>query len=188
VRDERFLASLPETGATIAARESEVWQLLAADDGYLALCHWNANVDNAWFFTDLRGELRPDGLGLRRPDARRDGVVGRPVGGRAHAAGPASRRAAELFVAEFAAAGGRALDVAHLRTRLFQYIAVMGVAWLLDVPAMLRARLGDPLMGLTRADSRIADDEALRAPLLMLTNVLDLWQRFEFGAMFAELR
>jgi len=58
VRDERFLASLPETGATIAARESEVWQLLAADDGYLALCHWNANVDNAWFFTDLRGELR----------------------------------------------------------------------------------------------------------------------------------
>jgi hypothetical protein len=43
-------------------------------------------------------------------------------------------------------------------------------------------------MGLTRADSRIADDEALRAPLLMLTNVLDLWQRFEFGAMFAELR
>jgi hypothetical protein len=190
VRDERFLASLPETGATIAARESEVWQLLAADDGYLALCHWNANVDNAWFFTDLRGELRCGLMDWR--------CVGRmhvamALWGALSAAEPTLwdrhlDELLELFVAEFAAAGGRALDVAHLRTRLFQYIAVMGVAWLLDVPATLRARLGDPLMGLTRADSRIADDEALRAPLLMLTNVLDLWQRFEFGAMFAELR
>ena len=93
----------------------------------------------------------------------------------------------ELFASEFAAAGGSTLDVPYLRTRLLQYVAVMGVAWLLDVPALLRNRLGDAATGLARTDRRIADDESLRAPLRMLTNVLDLWQRFDFGAMFRDL-
>lgn len=189
VRDERFLAGLPDAGAVIAAREADVWRLLEADDDYVALCHWNANVDNAWFFRDLRGDLQC-------------GLLDWGCVGRMHVAmalwgalcGAESTlwdrhldELLELFVAEFRAAGGPQLDEAHLRTRLLQYAAVMGVTWLLDVPARLRSRLGDPLGGLTRADSRIVGDESLRAPLQMLTNVLDLWQRFDFGAMFADL-
>lgn len=189
VRTEKFLAGLPETGATIAAREPDVWRLLEADDDYLALCHWNANVDNAWYFRDLMNDLQC-------------GLLDWGCVGRMHVAmalwGALSGAEAtlwdrhldellELFVAEFEAAGGPELDVEHLRRRLFQYVAVMGVAWLLDVPARLRDRLGDSLTGLTRADPRIADDEAVRAPLQMLTNVLDLWQRYDFEAVFADL-
>ena len=189
VRDERFLAKLPETATTIAAREPEVWRLLEADADYLALCHWNANVDNAWFFRDLMNDLQC-------------GLLDWGCVGRMHVAmalwGALSGAEAtlwdrhlddllEVFVEEYDDAGGPELDVAHLRTRLFQYVAVMGVAWLLDVPALLSARLGDSLAGLTRADARIADDESLRAPLQMLTNVLDLWQRYDFESIFAEL-
>jgi hypothetical protein len=189
VRDERFLATLPDVGAAIAAGEAEVWRLLEADRDYLALCHWNANVDNAWFFADRRGDLQC-------------GLLDWGCVGRMHVAmalwGALSGAEAtlwdrhldellDLFVAEYGAAGGPVLEAAHLRTRLLQYVAVMGVAWLLDVPALLRARLGDSLAGLTRADPRIADDEALRAPLQMLVNVLDLWQRFDFGAIFGSL-
>lgn len=189
VRDEKFLADIADAGAAIAGHESDVWRLLEDDDEYLALCHWNANVDNAWFFQDLRGQLSC-------------GLLDWGCVGRMHVAmalwGALSAAEStlwdrhldellELFVTEFRAAGGPELDVAHLRTRLLQYIAIMGVAWLIDVPSRLRAKLGDSLGGLTRADPRIVDDEGLRAPLQMLTNVLDLWQRFDFGAMFAKL-
>lgn len=188
VRDEAFLASLPETATRIAAREPDVWRLLEGDDDYLALCHWNANVDNAWFFRDLRGDLACGLLDWGCVSRMHVAMAlwGALCGAEATLWDRHLDELLELFVAEFNAAGGPELDVDHLRTRLFQYVAVMGVAWLLDVPARLRARLGDSLSGLTRADPRIVDDEALRAPLQMLTNVLNLWQRYDFGKLFAD--
>lgn len=189
VRTEAFLAALPEVGTAIAAGEREVWRLLEADHDYLALCHWSANVDNAWFFTDRRGALQCGLLDWGRA-------------GRMHVSMALWRTLSaaestlwdrhldqllESFATEFVAAGGPALDVAHLRTRLLQYAAVTGVRWLLDVPALLRDRLVDSLTGLTRADPRIADDAELRAALQRLVNVLDLWQRFDFGAIFEDL-
>ena len=189
VRADTFLAGLPDEGALIARREPEVWRLLEADDDYLALCHWNANVDNAWFFPDRRGALQC-GL-LDWGCVSRMHVAMALWGALSGAESTLWERhldeLLELFASEFAAAGGSTLDVPYLRTRLLQYVAVMGVAWLLDVPALLRNRLGDAATGLARTDRRIADDESLRAPLRMLTNVLDLWQRFDFGAMFRDL-
>jgi hypothetical protein len=189
VRAQEFLDGLPETGALIAAREADVWRLLESDDDYLALCHWNANVDNAWFFRDRRGELQCGLLDWGCVSRMHVAMAlwGAMSGAEATLWDRHLDELLQLFVAQFGAAGGPPLDVAHLRTRLLQYVAVMGVSWLLDVPALLRSRLGDALAGLTRADPRIADDESLRAPLQMLTNVLDLWQRFDFGGMFREL-
>lgn len=189
VRAESFLAALPETGAAIAAHEPEVWRLMEADADYLALCHWNANVDNAWFFRDIREDLACGLLDWGCVSRMHVAMAlwGALSGAEATLWDRHLDELLALFVAEYSAAGGPDLEVEHLRTRLFHYVAVMGVAWLLDVPALLRARLGDSLAGLTRADARIADDEALRAPLQMLTNVLDLWQRYDFRALFADL-
>ncbi len=60
------------------------------------------------------------------------------------------------------------------------YAAAMGVAWLLDAPALLLSRFGEALPG-SRADPRIRDDESVRAPLQMLTNLLTLWERYRIG-------
>lgn len=188
VRDEAFLAGLPDAARRIAAQEPEVWRLLEADDDYVALCHWNANVDNAWFFRDLRGDLACGLLDWGCVSRMHVAMAlwGALCGAEATLWDRHLDELLDLFVAEFSAAGGPELDVAHLRTTLFQYLAVMSVAWLLDVPSRLRTRLGDSLAGLTRADPRIVNDEALRAPLQMLTNVLNLWQRYDFGGLFAD--
>ena len=37
--------------------EHAVARHLAADTDYVALCHWNANVDNAWFWRDADDAL-----------------------------------------------------------------------------------------------------------------------------------
>jgi hypothetical protein len=56
----------------------------------------------------------------------------------------------------------------------------MGVAWLLDVPALFRKRFGVAAPS-SRKDPRIRDDESVRAPLQMLSNLLNLWERHRVG-------
>ena len=62
------------------------------------------------------------------------------------------------------------------------------MTWLLDVPGLICARLGEPAQSMTRFDPAIKHDEAIRAPLQMLTNVLNLWQTRDVGALLAALR
>jgi hypothetical protein len=71
------------------------------------------------------------------------------------------------FVGEVECFGGQRLDPDRLRRHTLLYAAVMGVAWLLDVPALIRARFGAAAPG-SRMDPRIRDDESVRAPLQML--------------------
>ncbi len=56
----------------------------------------------------------------------------------------------------------------------------MGVAWLLDIPALIRKRFGAGMPD-SRKDPRIKDDESIRAPLQMLCNLLNLWERHSPG-------
>ena len=56
----------------------------------------------------------------------------------------------------------------------------MGVAWLLDVPALIRKRFGAAAPD-GRTDPRIRNDESVRGPLQMLSNLLSLWERHCVG-------
>jgi hypothetical protein len=86
----------------------------------------------------------------------------------------------QLFVTEVERCGGPRLDPARLRRHTLLYAAAMGVAWLLDVPALIRKRFGADAPS-TRIDPRIRDDETVRAPLQMLSNLLNLWERHDVG-------
>ncbi len=90
----------------------------------------------------------------------------------------------ELFIAEFQRWGGPRLEVDRLRRHTLLYAAVMGVAWLLDVPALIRKRFSAAPS--SRMDPRIRDDESVRAPLQMLSNLLVLWQRHPLGDLLDE--
>jgi hypothetical protein len=61
----------------------------------------------------------------------------------------------------------------------------MGVAWLLDLPALIRKRFGATAPN-SRMDPRIKDDESIRAPLQMLSNLLNLWERHRIGDLLDE--
>ena len=85
------------------------------------------------------------------------------------------------FVAEFVAAGGAPLDVSELRRHLLTYVAIMGPAWLLDVPGHLLKRLPEAVAG--RFDPRVADSEQTRSRLLMMTNFLNLWANSDMSTV-----
>lgn len=170
----------------IAAAEDAIMAWLHATGDHVALCHWNANVDNAWFWSEPDGTLS---CGLMDWGCVSVMNVAMALWGSLCSAdtelwqqhlGPLLAH----FAAEYRAAGGSELDLGTLRCQLVLYGAVMGVAWLLDAPAYLQTVLPD--RGIDRTDPCVADDETVRSQLLMLSNVLHLWDTEDFGALLDE--
>jgi hypothetical protein len=193
VSTPEFWARLRGDVNRFAVHEDTVVRLLAADSDYIALCHWNANVDNAWFWRDDERGLR---CGLLDWGCVSQMNLGMAIWGAMSAAETDlwTTHLDELlllFVTEVRRCGGPALDPARLARHTLLYAAVMGVAWLLDVPALLRRRFGADVPD-SRVDPRIRDDETVRAPLQMLSNLLNLWERHRLGdlldAALAEAR
>ena len=190
VRSPQFLSGLADQIPLIVAGERALWRNLAASADHIALCHWNANVDNAWFWRDDGGRLQ---CGLLDWGCVSQLNVAMALWGALSAAEISLwdqhfDDLVGLFAAEYRAAGGPSIDRGELTAQVLQYAAIMGATWLLDVPGLIRARLGEPAKTMTRFDPAIKHDEAIRAPLQMLTNVLNLWQTRDIGALLAALR
>ena len=188
-----FLARLRDDAPRFALHEDTVVRQLAADSDYVALCHWNANVDNAWFWRDDDRVLR---CGLMDWGCVSQMNLGMAIWGAMSAAETDlwNNHLDELLLPvrhgspSLRRPGSRPGSVAR---HTLLYAAVMGVAWLLDVPALLRKRFGADVPD-SRRDPRIRDDESVRAPLQMLSNLLNLWERHRLGdlldAALAEAR
>lgn len=175
---QRLDADVPR----VASHEAAVLDGLAADAQYVALCHWNANIDNAWFWRDADGALR---CGLLDWGCVGQMNLGMTIWGALSGAEAEiwERHLDELlgaFVAEVRRCGGPDLDRDRLLRHTVLYAAAMGVRWLLDVPALLRKRFGTAMPDGPR-DPRIRADESVRAPLRMLANLLGLWERYRVG-------
>jgi hypothetical protein len=89
----------------------------------------------------------------------------------------------DVFVSEVSRCGGPNLSVGELSRQVMLYVGIMTVAWLLDIPALIRSRFGDAAHTMTRKDPGVKDDESVRAPLQMLTNALNLWETQRFGEL-----
>jgi hypothetical protein len=182
VDSPEFLARLREDVPRIAHHEQAVTGQLAADSDYVALCHWNANVDNAWFWRDADGVLHCGLLDWGCVGQMNVGMAiwGAMSGAETEMWNDHLDELLHLVVAEVHRCGGPDLDPDRLRRHTLLYAAAMGVAWLLDVPALIRKRFGADLPA-NREDPRIKDDESVRAPLQMLSNLLNLWHRHRIG-------
>jgi hypothetical protein len=181
-----FLARMAGEAPRLAQYENTVADHLSADADYVALCHWNANIDNAWFWRDADGTLR---CGLMDWGCVSQMNLGMALWGAMSGAendmwDTHLDDLLELFVAEFQRYGGPHLEPDRLRRHTLLYAAVMGVAWLLDVPALLRKRFDTAPS--SRTDPRIRADESVRAPLQMLSNLLLLWRRYRIGDLLDE--
>jgi hypothetical protein len=177
-----FFSRLSEDVPRFARHEQTIARLLAADSDYVALCHWNANIDNAWFWRDTDRLLH---CGLMDWGCVSQMNLGMAIWGAMSGAetdlwDQHLDELLQLFAAEVHRCGGPHLDPERLCRHTLLYAAVMGVAWLLDVPALMRRRLGATQLS-SRTDPRIKDDESVRAPLQMLSNLLNLWERHRLG-------
>lgn len=188
VRSPEFLSRLRSDLPRLLEGEAAVWKTLRAHADSIALCHWNANVDNAWFWT--------------RAGALHCGLMDWGSVGRMNVAmaiwGAMCSAETELwdghaaallahFAEEFRACGGATLAVDAIYRDVLLYAAVMGMTWLLDVPAYVRAQVPALDARSTRMDPDIKDVESVRCRLQMMTNVLNLWERNDIGSLLDEV-
>lgn len=182
-----LMARLREDVPRVARHEHAINRLLAADADYVALCHWNANIDNAWFWRDTDGVLR---CGLMDWGCVGQMNLGMAIWGAMSGAETDLWEThldelLQLFVSEFQRYGGPYLDPVRLRRSTLLYAAAMGVAWLLGVPGIIRKRF--EAIPNSRTLPLIRDDESVRAPLQMLSNLLFLWDRHRIGDLLDDV-
>jgi hypothetical protein len=183
IRSAHFMARLREDAPRFLRHEPAVWDHLADDPDYTALCHWNANVDNAWFWRDA-GDVLHCGLldwGCAGQMNVAMALWGALSGAETDLWDHHLDELLGLFIAEVRRCGGPDLNETELRNQVMLYVGIMAVAWLLDVPALIRSRFGETTRTLNRKDPRIKEDESVRAPLQMFTNALNLWETRHFG-------
>ncbi len=185
IRTAPFIKKLMQDAPRFPAQEAEIKRYLAAQAPYIALCHWNANVDNAWFWRETDGALA---CGLMDWGHVGQMNVAMALWGALSAAEVALwdehlDHLLALFVEDFACAGGARLDVDELAFQLDLYIGVMGVAWMLDAPAMIEKHAPNFALAESRFDARIREKERARNQLSILSVFLNRWQKRDFGAV-----
>jgi hypothetical protein len=183
-----FIAKLSREIPLFLQHELAVKQYLQSRPDYIALIHWNANVDNAWFWRDDAGQLQ---CGLMDWGNVNQMNIGLALWGALSAAETSMWNdhldgLLALFIEEFGGAGGPVLDIEELRRQIFFASAMMSLSWLMDAPALVKRQVLDLAADADRFIPAIKGSETARTQLLMLTNFLNLWQRYDFGRLLQQ--
>lgn len=188
VRAPDFVARFAEEARAIRAHEAAIQAYLCGNPDLIALCHWNAHIDNA-FFRREGGELR---CGLI--DWGRVGQItfGSALWGCLSAAhhdiwDHHLDELLALFVGEYRAAGGPAIDVRTLDDHLTLHIGMMAVARVLVFPEVILFRLPEAVHAGGPHDVMFEGVDAARNCLHVYTAMLKHWRRRDIGAAVRRL-
>lgn len=184
IRSPDFLARLSDDAALFHRENARVCDLLNGSSDLIALCHWNANVDNAWFWRDDLDELHCGLLDWGRVGQMNVALalVGCLSAAEHSMLAVHLDELLALFADEYAACGGPVIDPAELKRQFCFIVALMMLGWMIDSPPLLRRYVPDLADATGPLDPRFLANEAARTQLHMLTNFLTLWERLDFGA------
>lgn len=184
VRTPQFRRRMERDAHRIRTHEDVIQRYLCGNPDMIALCHWNAHIDNCWFWRD-----DADALHCGLIDWGRVGQItlGSALWGGLSAAHPAiwDRHLGELlalFVAEYAGHGGPQLTVEALEEHLTLHMAAMGVARVLAFPEIIQFRLPDCADATGPTDPMFRAVDAARNCTQVYRTFLSYWHRRDFGA------
>jgi hypothetical protein len=185
IRTPEFLARFIDEAPRFTAHEGAIKRFLNSDPAFVALCHWNAHVDNAWFWKSAGGELECGLMDWGHVSQMNVAMAmwGALSGAEIGLWNDHLDELISLFVSEFAAWGGPRLDAEDIKFHMQLYIAQMGLTWLLDAPASLRGFFPDLARIENRFDPRFRANERARTQLQIMVVFLNLWDRHDFGAV-----
>jgi hypothetical protein len=186
----RFFDRMASEVGEFLKQEATIKRFLQSDPALVALSHWNANIDNAWFWRDDAGEMQ---CGLMDWGRVRQMNVAYAIWGSLSAASLEIwdrhlDELLELFIDELHGHGGSRLSVEELRLHMDLYIATMGLAWLMEAPTKVLARMPEAASATSLRDPLFRKNEAARTQLHISTTFLHLWQTHDFGASLAALK
>lgn len=185
IRDESFLQRFAREAPRFQSLLSSAQQVLQSKRDMIALCHWNAHVDNAWFWCGDSGELE---CGLMDWGNVSQMNLAMALWGCLSAAelpiwNDHLDELLDLFKQEFERCGGPPLQMAELKTHLTIYVAMMGLTWMLEVPKYTLSRIAGINQNTDRRDPLIENNERARTQLVILIAFLNLWRNSDMSAL-----
>lgn len=188
VRSSEFRATMRRDAHRIREQEAKLQAFLQGDPRMIALCHWNAHVDNAFFWRDQVKEIH---CGLI--DWGRVGQItfGSALWGALSAAEDTIwdehfDTLLNVFVEEYRRSGGPSLTAEELKLHVLLHVATMGVSRVLVLPEYVTYRLPECVAAHGPRDPMFLAADQARNCLRMYTNFLRLWQRFDFGKLLED--
>ncbi len=184
-----FLTRFPGEALAFHARGEAIRRLYFSEAEMISLCHWNANIDNAWFWRNDEGLLECGLLDW--------GHVGQmSVGQSIYGAFSGAEKGlwdehfediVSTFADEYRRSGGPEVNPLILQEHTLLVAGWMGVAYLMDYPAMLERQVANLAAVSDYRDASISDNEDARVPLHMLTMFLNLWQTRDIPGLASRL-
>jgi hypothetical protein len=185
-----FLDRLEADALLVFDNEAAIRGFLASDPDLIALCHWNSNIDNAWFWRE-HGQLHCGLIDWGRVGQITFGAA--LWGGLCAAHHDVWTRHLDellaLFCTEYAANGGPLVAVARLRRHLFVHMALMGTSRMFAAPGVIRFRMPDCVHASGPHDPMflpVSADPA-RNYTSVYTALMLTWEREDFGALVREV-
>ena len=178
IADRAFLDEFCASAPLAVEQQQAIWRFLYSRPDLIALCHMNANIDNAWFWQEPDGALRS---GLLDWGSAGQMSVASSIWGCVGASEPEFHDRhldglLDLFVAEYARAGGPSLDRGELALHLELHVMMSALHMTTAPPAILR-EVPDPGVAADRYDPIFTANETARVQLKVTLSLLNMWRR-----------
>ncbi len=175
----QFIRDIPD----MVAAEGRIREVLYGNPDCIAFAHWNANIDNCWFWRDAQGQLQ---CGFMDWANAGQISVAQSVSGAISGAEPFiwNEHLDELltvFIDEYAAQGGPRLDLDELRLHILLIVAVSGVAYAMGAPIAVERDIAEIDAVESYRDACFHEHENARIQLHMMTKMLNVWQARNLG-------
>jgi hypothetical protein len=182
---EQFIRDIPD----LVAAGDRIRELLYGNPAMIAFAHWNANIDNCWFWRDVKGRLQ---CGLMDWANAGQISVAQSVSGAISGAEPFiwDEHLDELltvFIEEYAAQGGPQLNLDEMRLHNLLIVAVSGVAHSMGAPIAIERDIADIDAVESYQDDCFREHENARIQLHMMTKMLNVWQTRGLGDLVRKL-
>jgi hypothetical protein len=182
---ERFIGDIPD----LVAAEGRIREVLYGNPEFIAFAHWNANIDNCWFWRGADGLLQCGFVDWANAGQI---SVAQSISGAISGAEPLiwNEHLDELltvFIEEYAAQGGPRLSLDDLRLHSLLIVAVAGVAYSMGAPIAVERDIQNIDAVESYRDDCFRAHENARIQLHMMTKMLNVWQTRQLGDVLRKL-
>jgi hypothetical protein len=176
---EQFIRDIPD----VVAAEGRMRDVLYGNPDFIAFAHWNANIDNCWFYRDASGVLQSGFMDWANAGQI---SVAQSVSGAISGAEPFvwNEHLDELltvFIEEYVAQGGPRISLHELRLHNLLIVAVSGVAYSMAAPIAVERDIQHIDAVESYQDACFRQHENARIQLHMMTKTLNVWQTRKLG-------
>ena len=189
LRERQFLDDFCAAAMLVQKIEPKIHETINAQEDLIALCHWNMNVDNAWFWRDSSGKLQCGMLdwgGVSQMNIAH-AFFGMSCGAESVFLHAHETELMMLFLETYRACGGPRVNMAKFESCVRLATAVKGIAWMLGGFLAIYPTISSLPEPRDYRDSRIQNNFDARVNLQFWITFLDSWHRAGISSLVRTL-